>query len=912
MHSLQEVTPARQNKILGMSTLAFTVCFAVWTIFSIIGVKIKQDLGLSDTQFGLLAGTPILTGSLSRIFLGIWTDQYGGRVVYVLTMLAAAAATFALSYATSYEMMLLAALGIGLAGGSFAVGVAYVSKWYPKEKQGTALGVFGAGNVGAAVTKFVAPFVMIAFGWTVVAQVWAIVLVVTAILFWLLTEDDPELMARRATKQKAKGIFLQLEPLRNLQVWRFSIYYFFVFGAFVALALWLPRYLVGVYELDIKSAGMIAAFYSIPASIFRAYGGHLSDKYGARTIMYWTFGVAAVTTFMLSYPNTDYVIHGIHGPITFSTSLSLVPFVILIFVLGFFMSLGKAAVYKHIPVYYPDHVGSVGGLVGMIGGLGGFVLPIAFGALLDLTGIWTSCFMLLFAIVGVSLAWMHLSIRRMEKQALAGELADLPELPEMQSIHDKEKHGEMAGLIEDWRPEDDAFWESKGQAIARRNLWISIPALLLAFSVWMVWSVVVARLPSIGFDYATDQLFWLAALPGLSGATLRIFYSFMVPIFGGRLWTTLSTASLLIPAFGIGYAVQNPETPYLIFLVLALLCGFGGGNFASSMANISYFFPKKEKGNALALNAGLGNLGVSVMQFLVPVVISTGTFAFAVGDGQPASDGSMLWLQNAGFVWVPFLIVATVAAWFGMNDIASARASFAEQSVIFGRFHNWIMCILYTGTFGSFIGYSAGFPLLMKTQFPEVNALSYAFLGPLVGALSRAGTGWISDRFGGGRVTFWTFLGMILSVWGVLQFLPDGGQSGNFQGFFACFMALFLLTGVGNASTFQMIPSIMRLEVPRLMPELAKNESLRQSERESAAIIAFTSAIAAYGAFFIPKAYGTSITMTGGPEMALWGFMAFYVICAALTFIFYTRPKGLLHHVERAYSAPGTYAASAK
>jgi len=912
MHSLQEVTPARQNKILGMSTLAFTVCFAVWTIFSIIGVKIKQDLGLSDTQFGLLAGTPILTGSLSRIFLGIWTDQYGGRVVYVLTMLAAAAATFALSYATSYEMMLLAALGIGLAGGSFAVGVAYVSKWYPKEKQGTALGVFGAGNVGAAVTKFVAPFVMIAFGWTVVAQVWAIVLVVTAILFWLLTEDDPELMARRATKQKAKGIFLQLEPLRNLQVWRFSIYYFFVFGAFVALALWLPRYLVGVYELDIKYAGMIAAFYSIPASIFRAYGGHLSDKYGARTIMYWTFGVAAVTTFMLSYPNTDYVIHGIHGPITFSTSLSLVPFVILIFVLGFFMSLGKAAVYKHIPVYYPDHVGSVGGLVGMIGGLGGFVLPIAFGALLDLTGIWTSCFMLLFAIVGVSLAWMHLSIRRMEKQALAGELADLPELPEMQSIHDKEKHGEMAGLIEDWRPEDDAFWESKGQAIARRNLWISIPALLLAFSVWMVWSVVVARLPSIGFDYATDQLFWLAALPGLSGATLRIFYSFMVPIFGGRLWTTLSTASLLIPAFGIGYAVQNPETPYLIFLVLALLCGFGGGNFASSMANISYFFPKKEKGNALALNAGLGNLGVSVMQFLVPVVISTGTFAFAVGDGQPASDGSMLWLQNAGFVWVPFLIVATVAAWFGMNDIASARASFAEQSVIFGRFHNWIMCILYTGTFGSFIGYSAGFPLLMKTQFPEVNALSYAFLGPLVGALSRAGTGWISDRFGGGRVTFWTFLGMILSVWGVLQFLPDGGQGGNFQGFFACFMALFLLTGVGNASTFQMIPSIMRLEVPRLMPELAKNESLRQSERESAAIIAFTSAIAAYGAFFIPKAYGTSITMTGGPEMALWGFMAFYVICAALTFIFYTRPKGLLHHVERAYSAPGTYAASAK
>jgi NNP family nitrate/nitrite transporter-like MFS transporter len=419
----------------------------------------------------------------------------------------------------------------------------------------------------------------------------------------------------------------------------------------------------------------------------------------------------------------------------------------------------------------------------------------------------------------------------------------------------------------------------------------------------MVWSVVVAKLPSIGFEYTTDQLFWLAALPGLSGATLRIFYSFMVPIFGGRLWTTLSTASLLIPAFGIGYAVQNPETPYLIFLVLALLCGLGGGNFASSMANIAYFFPKAEKGNALALNAGLGNLGVSVMQFLVPVVISTGAFAFAVGDGQLAKDGSTIWLQNAGFIWVPFLIVSTIAAWVGMNDIASARASFAEQSIIFTRFHNWLMCILYTGTFGSFIGYSAGFPLLMKTQFPEVNALSYAFLGPLVGALSRAGTGWISDRFGGGRVTLWTFLGMIVAVWGVLQFLPDNGQGGNFWGFFACFMALFFLTGVGNASTFQMIPSIMRLEIPRLMPQLDTQATIKQAERESAAIIAFTSAIAAYGAFFIPKAYGSSIAATGGPELALWGFLAFYVICAGLTFYFYTRKGGLLHDVERVGSS---------
>ncbi|MCV2893667.1 NarK family nitrate/nitrite MFS transporter [Lentibacter sp. XHP0401] len=444
-------------------------------------------------------------------------------------------------------------------------------------------------------------------------------------------------------------------------------------------------------------------------------------------------------------------------------------------------------------------------------------------------------------------------------------------------------------ILTDWRPEDDEFWGAKGRAIATRNLWISIPNLLMAFSVWMVWSVVVAKMPAIGFDFTVGQRFWLAALPGLSGATLRIFYSFLVPILGGRRWTAISTASLLLPALGIGFAIQNPETSYVTFLILALMCGFGGGNFASSMANIAYFYPKRVKGNALALNAGLGNLGVSVMQFVVPLVITVGVFGALGGAPQELSDGGQLWLQNAGFIWVPFLIVGAIAAWFGMHDIADAKASFKDQSVIFMRKHNWIMCFLYTGTFGSFIGYSAGFPLLMRTQFPEVDALQFAFLGPLVGALSRAGTGWISDKFGGGRVTFWTFLGMIVAVLGVLQFLPLGDSGGNFWGFFICFMALFFLTGVGNASTFQMIPTIMRLEIPRLMPELDKDQLFRQSERESAAIIAFTSAIAAYGAFFIPKSYGTSIAMTGGPAAALWGFLAFYAVCALVCWIFYSR-----------------------
>jgi len=892
------VSKGDQNRALALSTIAFTVCFAVWTIFSIIGVAIKKELGLSEFEFGILVATPILTGSLTRLILGVWTEKYGGKLVFSAQMILTGLATWALTLAHTYTMYVIAALGIGLAGGSFIIGVAYVSRWYDAGKQGTALGIFGAGNVGAAVTKFLAPFVMVAYGWQGVAQVWAVGIALMGVLFFILAKDDPELVERRKSGVRAPSLAEQFAPLKNLQVWRFSLYYFFVFGAFVALALWMPHYLIDVYGVDVKTAGMSAAAFSLSASVFRAYGGHLSDRFGARAVMYWCLGFSLVFLFMLSYPPTDYVVQGKDGPITFSTEMGRWPFVIVLFCLGFFMSLGKAAVYKHIPVYYPGHVGAVGGLVGMIGGLGGFVLPIAFGALLDLTGIYTSCFALLFVLVAVALAWMHLSIRAMERAAHGDVLDKLPSLPELQDVHVPGKTV-MKHTLEDWRPEDKAFWEEKGRKIARRNLWLSIPALLLAFSVWMVWSMVVAKLPAIGFDFTPGQLFWLAALPGLSGATLRIFYSFMVPIFGGRLWTTLSTASLLLPAMGIGYAVQNPETPYVIFMVLALLCGFGGGNFASSMANIAYFFPKAEKGNALALNAGLGNLGVSVMQFLVPIVITAGVFGAMGGDAQVTKDGASFWMQNAGFVWVPFIIVATIAAWLGMNDIADAKASFREQAVILGRFHNWIMCVLYTGTFGSFIGYSAGFPLLTKLMFPEIDAQQYVFLGPLVGALSRAATGWVSDRWGGGRVTFWTFVGMIVAVYGVITFLPNDGVGGSFAGFFACFMALFFLTGVGNASTFQMIPAIMGREIPRLMPNLDAAATRKQAERESAAIIAFTSAIAAYGAFFIPKAYGTSIAMTGTPFLALWGFLGFYVICLVLTWFYYTRTGGLLHAIER-------------
>jgi len=400
-----------QRRALWLSTIAFTVCFAVWTIFSIIGIRIKEELGLSETEFGLLLGTPILTGSLIRIVLGVWTARYGGRLVYTATMLAAAAATFLLAYATTYPQMLLAALGVGIAGGSFAVGVTYVSRFFPPEKQGTALGIFGAGNVGAAVTKFLAPFVLLAWGWQVVAELWAAALVVMALVFWFCAADNP--VVRRSDTRKR---FLdEFAALKNLQVWRFGLYYFFTFGAFVALALWLPRYLIGVYGFELATAGILAAFFSIPGSIFRAYGGVLSDRIGARTVMYWTLGVSAIATPILSLPPANIMVQGMSGPLAVHFEIGPVVFVAVVFVLGFFMSLGKAAVYKHIPTYYPNDVGAVGGLVGMIGGLGGFILPIAFGVLNDLTGLWQSCFMLLFLLVMVSLAWMHFVVRRMER-----------------------------------------------------------------------------------------------------------------------------------------------------------------------------------------------------------------------------------------------------------------------------------------------------------------------------------------------------------------------------------------------------------------------------------------------------------------------------------------------------------------
>ncbi|HSM95606.1 MAG TPA: nitrate/nitrite transporter [Rhizomicrobium sp.] len=424
----------RRNRALSFSTAAFTVCFAVWTLFSIIGLKVKQELGLDDAEFGLLVATPVLTGALSRIPLGLLSDRFGGRYVFAILMLLTSGAVYAVSIAASYPMFLLAALGLGFAGGSFVVGISYVSTWFDRAHQGMAFGIFGAGTIGTAVTTFGAPLLVDAMGWRETVQLYAAILAGSALIFYFLTENDPASTACATGTVKPRKLVDQLAPLARLQVWRFSLYYFFVFGAFVALASWLPRYYMGMYDLPLAKAGLFTTAYALPAAAFRAFGGWVSDRIGARSVMYVTFIVSCAVCFILSYPATDYVVHGIKGPIAFSFEIGLPAFVTLTTILGFFMAIGMAAVYKHIPVYYPEHVGAVGGLVGAIGGLGGFVLPIAFGVMNDRIGVWTSCFMLLFGLVTIALMWMHGAIRLMERRRVE-ELKSLPELPEMAELH---------------------------------------------------------------------------------------------------------------------------------------------------------------------------------------------------------------------------------------------------------------------------------------------------------------------------------------------------------------------------------------------------------------------------------------------------------------------------------------------
>ncbi|EDV1004681.1 NarK family nitrate/nitrite MFS transporter [Salmonella enterica subsp. enterica] len=447
-------------------------------------------------------------------------------------------------------------------------------------------------------------------------------------------------------------------------------------------------------------------------------------------------------------------------------------------------------------------------------------------------------------------------------------------------------------LLSDWRPENPAFWENKGKGIARRNLWISVSCLLLAFCVWMLFSAVAVNLNKIGFNFTTDQLFLLTALPSLSGAILRVPYSFMVPLFGGRKWTVLSTVILIIPCAWLGFAVQNPATPFGVFMLIALLCGFAGANFASSMGNISFFFPKARQGSALGINGGLGNLGVSVMQLIAPLVIFLPIFTFLGVRGVPQPDGSLLALTNAAWIWVPLLAVATLAAWFGMNDIGSSKASVASQLPVLKCLHLWLLSLLYLATFGSFIGFSAGFAMLAKTQFPDVNILQLAFFGPFIGALARSAGGVISDKFGGVRVTLINFIFMALFTALLFLTLPGSG-AGSFSAFYLVFMGLFLTAGLGSGSTFQMIAVIFR-QITLYNVKLrggSDEQAQREAVTDTAAALGFISAIGAVGGFFIPKAFGTSLALTGSPVGAMKIFLLFYIACVLLTWLVYGRRK---------------------
>jgi NNP family nitrate/nitrite transporter-like MFS transporter len=437
--------------------------------------------------------------------------------------------------------------------------------------------------------------------------------------------------------------------------------------------------------------------------------------------------------------------------------------------------------------------------------------------------------------------------------------------------------------ISDWDPENREFWESTGKYIARRNLIWSIVAEYLGFSIWLLWSILAVKLPQAGFHYTTDQLFQLVALPGLVGALARFPYAFAPAIFGGRNWTIVSAGVLFIPTLALAYFVTQPETPFWLMLIVAATAGLGGGNFASSMANISFFYPDRMKGWALGLNAAAGNLGVAVVQLVTPLLLGFGFISLYLTS--PSADG--LYLQNAGLMWIVPLTVAVTGVYLFMNNLTSARSSFKEQLVILKRKHTWVMSYIYIGTFGSFIGYSAAFPLLLKTQFPAIT-VGLAFLGPLVGSISRPIGGLIADKIGGANVTFWNFVAMGAATLGVMYFVDHK----EFAGFLTMFLALFVLTGIGNGSAYRMIASIFReqkLSEARSQRETDRALALKEAGLEAAAAIGFIGGVGACGGYLIPSGFGASIAATGGPYFALAIFLLFYITCVCLTWWYYLR-----------------------
>jgi MFS transporter, NNP family, nitrate/nitrite transporter len=429
--------------------------------------------------------------------------------------------------------------------------------------------------------------------------------------------------------------------------------------------------------------------------------------------------------------------------------------------------------------------------------------------------------------------------------------------------------------LSDWTPEDPAFWEETGKATAWRTLWTTTFCLLLAFATWFMVSAILVRLNNVGFTLSTQQLFWLAAMPGLAAGTLRIVHTFLIPILGTRLTVAVSTLLLVIPCIGFGIAVQNPSTPFWVLMVLAFSAGLGGGNFSSFMPSTSLFFPKRLQGTALGIQAGVGNFGVSVAQFLVPWIIGFALIGAALGPPQTFTKGDVtrdIWLQNAAYIWIPFILVGTVLAWIFLRSVP-VKASFREQTDIFKNKHTWLMTSLYIMTFGSFSGYAASFPLMIKELFGGFehapDPLKYAFLGPLVGATIRVAFGPISDKLGGARVTMFSAIGLIACAIGAASFTNPQSMA-QFPGFVWFMLGLFLFAGIGNASTFKQMPMIF-------------------PPRQAGGVIGWTSAIAAYGPFFFSVLIGMVIARTGGAAAFFYGAAAFYVINLLINWWFYGR-----------------------
>jgi len=392
----------KQVSVVTASTIAFTVCFAVWMMFAVIGIPIKKMLDLNETQFGLLAATPVLTGSLIRLPLGMWTDKFGGRIVFFILMLSTVVPIWLIGEATRFWHFLVLGLFVGLAGGSFSVGIAYCARWFERTNQGFAMGIFGAGNSGAALTKFVAPALVVGWGWTMVPKVYAIAMLVTALAFWFFTYTDPKHVQGKTVTMKD-----QLLALKDPNVWKLCQYYSIVFGGYVALSLWMTKYYITEYGFGIEAAALLAACFSLPGGVLRAMGGWMSDRWGAHPVTWWVMLMSWVCLFFLSYPQTEVVVRTINGDMTFHIGLNVWVFTALMFLMGISWAIGKASVFKYISDEYSHNIGVISGIVGLVGGLGGFLLPIMFGALVDLTGVNSSIFMLMWGITLVSLVWMY-------------------------------------------------------------------------------------------------------------------------------------------------------------------------------------------------------------------------------------------------------------------------------------------------------------------------------------------------------------------------------------------------------------------------------------------------------------------------------------------------------------------------